>query len=105
MKKESIAHITTIYIVGEQRDKKIEVKLDIFNEILIFEGYCKIKINGITQWQLFAEEIHGFDKDDEKINFEKISKSIYDTMMRRIEMYNLTQAFLHEVTEVQIKED
>ena len=105
MENETIANITKISILDGDGDKRIVVKLDILREELIFEGHCKIKMNGGTQWQILAVERHGVKEDTDKLNFEEMAKSIHRAMMRKIDMYNLVQAFLHEVTEIEIKKD
>lgn len=105
MNENKIANITSIKIIDDDKNKKININLDIFNEELIFEGYSKIKVNGVTQWCKLVVEKHAISKDSHEINFEKISKSIYDAMIRKIELYELVQGFLYEVTEIEIKKD
>jgi len=105
MENETIAKITTLSINDEFKNKKIEISLDIINDKLIFKGFCKIKMNSALLWRLFAEEkLDVKNEDTENINFEKISKSIYNTMIERINTFELVQAFMHEVNEIEIKE-
>lgn len=102
--KENIANISTVSVDDEEKNKKIIIKFDILQEKLIFEGYCKLKINGITGWYLFATEEYNMADSNENINFEEISRSIYKTMIRRIDTYQMINAFLHEVTEIEISD-
>lgn len=104
MENETI-NIATIKVLDGQENKKIKVKLDLFNEVLFFEGHCKIKANGTTNWRLVA--IENYDVKDYKgdMNFENIAKSLHDEMIRKIELISLVEAFMHEVTEIEIKGD
>ena len=105
MENNTISKITTINILDGEDNKRIEVKLDIFNEELIFDGYCKMKINGTTHWQLLASSRYNVEGDTNKFNFEKITMSLYETMVRKIELHEIVKTFMHEVTEIEIKKD
>jgi hypothetical protein len=103
--EDTIAQIGTVKINDNENNKKIIVKFNLIEEVLIFEGYCKIKINNINNWQLLTTMVYKMNENTDNINFEKITKDIYDAIIRKIELFDMIKAYMYEVTEVEIKSD
>jgi hypothetical protein len=102
MEKIERVGLAKLNVIGNEL-MRIEVELDILNEKLVFIGKYREKIQTFQNWQTFVIEEHSVS--DDQANFEEIIKSVYDTMQKRVEMFNLAKTFLHEVTEVEIKKD
>jgi len=100
--ENTIAEIANIKIKDNENNKKIVVKFDLINEKLIFEGHCKFKINNLNNWRLLTTMYYKMNEKTDNINFEKITKDLYDTMIRKIELLDIIKAFMHEVTEIEI---
>jgi hypothetical protein len=103
--EDTIAQIGTVKINDNKNNKKIIVKFNLIEEVLIFEGYYKIKINNITNWQLLTTMVYKMNENTDNINFEKITKDIYNAIIRKIELFDMIKAYMYEVTEVEIKND
>lgn len=102
--ENNIAEIKTVKINDGYNNKKIVMKFDMFNNLLIFEGYCKIKLNNITQWTLLTVEKINIVNINDKVNFEEITKKIHNKMLNKLNIYELIKGFMTEVTEIEIKD-
>lgn len=102
--ENNIEEITRLLVKNEEK-MVIDIKYDIFNEKLIFEGKQKLKFDGLTKWILLGIEEYpvGTGSNVDKY-FDSVIKSLYLKMKARVASLILVRTFLHEVTEVEIKE-
>jgi hypothetical protein len=101
--KDTELQISTVKITDEYNNKKIVIFFDIFEEYLIFRGYCKTKANGITGWVFLAEKTYDVKENSNNVNFEMISKELHKEMIRKLESFEIIKAFMSEVDEIEIK--
>lgn len=97
--------ITSLKVRGFEGSEKlkIHIDLDVMDEKLIFRGFYKGIISTTSGTFLIAEEKHDPTRDNER--FEIVVKRFIRIMRNRIDMINLVDAFLHEVDEIEIKEN
>lgn len=89
--------------VDNDSKMKIVIYIDVVEELIILEGYYKIKLNGLKNFKLFGEL--KYKLDDDNLTFQKMVEELYETTKKRVAFAETVMQLFENVDHIEIKKD